>query len=355
MPSRSSNQPTFCALVLLFAALLQAVRADTIILHLKNGDRLAGTIVSEDTNRVVLTTRWIKEVAVPVSEIERREKSAESALAGSGAAGEATTAAGKSAGTVPAGATNAVSPGTAARAGTVVGVTSVPSTQPHSAKHWKGEARVGADYLSGAKAQEIYYGRLKISYERPYVSNPKQYFRNILDYSVDYGQTEGVKSANRMEGSDKTDFDVGKRKFFVYNLATIGYDEVRRIDLHYEIGPGAGYHLLTQSDFVMNVEAGADYQAQDRADQTRKSDFFYRLAEDITWKLQKRLTFTEKFELFPVFDFSSYRARFEATMSYGIWQNLSLNFTVLDLYDTQPAQNVPKNDLQVRSSLGVTF
>jgi hypothetical protein len=355
MPSRSSNQPTFCALVLLFAALLQAARADTIILHLKNGDRLAGTIVSEDTNRVVLTTRWIKEVTVPVSEIERREKSAESALAGSGAAGEATTAAGKSAGTVPAGATNAVSPGTAARAGTVVGVTSVPSTQPHSAKHWKGEARIGADYLSGAKAQEIYYGRLKISYERPYVSNPKQYFRNILDYSVDYGQTEGVKSANRMEGSDKTDFDVGKRKFFVYNLATIGYDEVRRIDLHYEIGPGAGYHLLTQSDFVMNVEAGADYQAQDRADQTRKSDFFYRLAEDITWKLQKRLTFTEKFELFPVFDFSSYRARFEATMSYGIWQNLSLNFTVLDLYDTQPAQNVPKNDLQVRSSLGVTF
>src|SRR5262245_58126023 len=58
------------ALLLLFPSLL---RADSIILHLKNGDRLAGTIVSEDTNRVVIATSWIKELAVPLSAIDRRE------------------------------------------------------------------------------------------------------------------------------------------------------------------------------------------------------------------------------------------------------------------------------------------
>ena len=42
-------------------------------------------------------------------------------------------------------------------------------------------------------------------------------------------------------------------------------------------------------------------------------------------------------------------------MSYAFWQNLSLNLSVLDLYDSQPAQAVPNNDLQVHSTIGVTF
>src|SRR5262249_16130169 len=51
-----------------------APQAQTVILHLKNGDRIAGTIVSEDTNRVVIATTWIKELPVPLSEIASREK-----------------------------------------------------------------------------------------------------------------------------------------------------------------------------------------------------------------------------------------------------------------------------------------
>src|SRR5262249_55058266 len=199
-----------------------------------------------------------------------------------------------------------------------------------------------------------------------YPSNPKQFFRNIVDYSVDYGHTEkknattgqeeSVTSANRMEASDKTDFDFGKRKFYAYNLGAVGYDEIRKIDLHYEVGPGVGYHLLTRTNFVMNNELGINYQVQDRSDNTSTEKFYFRLAEDFTWKVNKTLTFTEKFEFFPrVENLGEYRSRFESTLSYGIWQNISLNLSVLDLYDTEPAANVPNNDLQVRSSLGFTF
>ena len=147
----------------------------------------------------------------------------------------------------------------------------------------------------GATEQETYFGRFKLTYEHPYAASPKQFFRNILDYSANYGRTEGVLSANQMGGSDKTDFDIGKR-FFLYNLAGVGYDEVRKIDLRYEIGPGLGYHLLMRSNFVMNVEAGMDYQAQYRSDNTTTKDFFPRLAEDLSWKLNNHLTLTEKLE-----------------------------------------------------------
>jgi hypothetical protein len=148
-PSRITKHASRCAIFLILFLGLRAAPAQTTVLHLKNGDRLAGTIVM-----------------------------------------------------------------------------AAPPKPP--AKHWKGEARLGADFLYGPNDQQIYYGRFKLTYEHPYESNPKQFFRNFWDYSADYGWTENpqatngnksVLSANRMYGSDKTDLDIWKQKWYVYDLA----------------------------------------------------------------------------------------------------------------------------------------
>ncbi len=353
------RRPALWALWLLVVFTPGQVRAETIILHLKNGDRIAGTIVSEDTNRVLITTAWIKDLAVPAAQIERREAvPPEVAAQKTNAPAPPAPAVAEKKPTPPGqpALTNIVP---SAAAGVPVAVMPVlkPKPQTPRPKHWKGEVKIGADFLFGAKEQQIYYGRFKLVYERPYESNPKQFFRNIFDYGVDYGRTDGIMSANRMDGSDKTDFDIGKRKIYVYNLAGVGYDQIRKINLRYEEGPGIGYHLFTFTNFVMNVEAGFNYQVQYRSSTNSTLEkFYYRLAEDITWKLNKRFTFTEKLEFFPqVEDVEQYRARFESTLSYGFWQNLALNLSLLDIYDTQPAKGVPRNDLQIRSSLGITF
>jgi hypothetical protein len=354
------------AFVLFLFVMLAGARADTIILHLKNGDRLAGTIVSEDTNRVVFSTTWAKKLLIPLSEIVSRETVPKPAAQASAPATTNATppvTAQKPASTPGGSVTNVVP---SAKPATPVAAATPPPKPAPKPKYWKGDLKLGADFAHSAKDQQTYYGRFKLTYEHPYVNNPKQFFRNIFDYAVDYGRTEGVNSssgkeesvlsANRMEGSDKMDFDFGKRKLFVYNLGAVGYDEIRKIDLHYEVGPGLGYHLLTLTNFVMNGEFGLNYQVQYRSDNTTTEKFYFRLAQDITWKVNKTLTFTEKFEFFPqVQNVSEYRSRFESTFSYGIWQNISLNLGLLDLYDTQPAANVPNNDLQVRSSLGITF
>src|SRR5262249_40537970 len=143
----------------------------------------------------------------------------------------------------------------------VAKLTPSAAVKPTPPKRWKGELRVGSDFIFNAHNQQIYYGRFNLTYERPYTSNPKKFFRNILDYAASYGRTEGVTSANQMGGSDKMDFDIFKR-WYVYNLGGVGYDQVRKIDLHYEVGPGLGYHLLTFTNFVTDVEAGINYQAQ---------------------------------------------------------------------------------------------
>src|SRR3954470_22526619 len=47
--------------------------AQRVVLYLKNGDKLTGVLVSEYTNRVVLSNTWVKDLSVPLSEIAQRE------------------------------------------------------------------------------------------------------------------------------------------------------------------------------------------------------------------------------------------------------------------------------------------
>jgi hypothetical protein len=319
--------------VLLGGALCATARAQNVVLHLKNGDKLTGFVVSEYTNRLVLSNSWVKEISVPLAEISQREIILT--------------------GTNHFGGTNVLAK---------IKAQPVPTAPPQLFKHWKGEAEVGLDLIYSTSDQRTYRGRFKLAYEQPYASNPKNFFRNSLSYDLSYGKTTqnagGNKttttSSDRMGGSDKTtaDFD---RHWYAYNLAGIGFDRVRNIDLAVEEGPGLGYHVLQLTNLTANVEGGFNYQLQNNTDDTHMRDFFYRVAEDFIWKLSSRTSLSEKAEFFPRFNFGEYRLRAEATLSYNVWRYVYWNLTARDSYDTTPAAKVEGNELEVHSSLGVKF
>jgi putative salt-induced outer membrane protein YdiY len=232
-------------------------------------------------------------------------------------------------------------------------------------KNWHGDLLVGADLTFSERNREVYNAKAKVIYA-------KSPFKTIFDYDATYGRSEvdeiimhadGTTTkrlvtktdANRMNGGVKTDFDLTK-KWYVYNLASMGYDEIRKIDLREEIGPGMGYHLIQHTNFFANLETGANYQREDRSDGTTSSTFFFRLAESVAWKITPRLSWDEKFEYLPrVEDLRESRMRFETNFRYALLQNVFVNLSLVDLYDSQPANGVTQNDLQVRSSVGVKF
>lgn len=321
----------------------QLVRAENTVLHLRNGDRIAGTIVAEDTNRVVLATSWIQELPVPLSAIQCRESVTNTVMPTMVAKPAALA-------TEPA-ATNIVVVANAAPPS----ATTPSEPKPPTPKRWKTSLSLGTDMQFGAHDRELYYARLKLMYEQPYKSDPKKFFRNLFDVAADYGETDGLKSADRIYGSAKTDLDVSRR-VFVYNLTGAGYDELRKIDLEYEVGPGVGCHLFTRPKFVMNVESGANYQGQERSSSPDVQNFYFRVAEDVAWKITPHMTLVEKAEIFPrVENPGEFRARLDATLSFALWQNLSLNLSLLDLYDTNPALGADNNEMQIRSTLGITY
>jgi hypothetical protein len=117
-----------------------------------------------------------------------------------------------------------------------------------------------------------------------------------------------------------------------------------------------GVHLVKKPTFVLNVESGLNYQAQQRTSGVDLESVYLRLGEDTTWKITSRLSLTKKFEFFlDGEDVEQFRFRLDSTLGYKIFENLSLNLTVLDTFDTEPAARVNKNELQIRSTIGIMF
>ena len=215
-------------------------------------------------------------------------------------------------------------------------------------RQFSGEVFAGMDIAEGSKSRQHYTGRLKLNYIEGHL-------RNNFDYLFSYGRTDGELSANRMDATLKTDYEFTPR-FYGYNQGALGYDELRKIDDYFQIGPGAGFHLIKSSKVGLSAEAGANYQSQEFTDGREERNVYFRFAQQFKWIVNTRFSFDEKVEYFPQWDDTTqYKLRAEANLRYWLKTYLSLNLTVINLYDTRVASGVEPNDLQIRSSIGVKF
>jgi hypothetical protein len=312
--------------------------AANVVVHLRNGDRITGELIAQETNRVVIATSWAGTLALPLETIGGLQT----------ASGEKMSLAPKSAPATP-------PPAKVVAAAAPAAAKPKPASKPVPPKRIRNSVQLGSNLTFGARDSMTLYTRVKSTYEKPYADNAKKFFRTTADYTADYGETEGVESANRMSGSLKSDLDLGKRSY-AYAAGNVGFDEIRKIDLYYEIGPGMGVHLVSKPTFVLNLESGLNYQAQQRSTGVNLDSIYLRLGDDLTWKITPRLSLTKKFEFFlDGEDVEQFRFRLDSNLSYKLMENLSLNLTVTDTFDTEPAARVNRNELQIRSAIGITF
>src|ERR1041385_4964353 len=60
--------------LLICLSALASFAAENVLLQLRNGDRITGSIISENEKQITITTVWSKEVVVPLDQILKREK-----------------------------------------------------------------------------------------------------------------------------------------------------------------------------------------------------------------------------------------------------------------------------------------
>ena len=352
-------------LVLVALTLVNACQAETVTLHLRNGASVTGEMISLDTTFITITNAVLGKIAVPVVEVRRLEKKNTGQAAGQTTLPPPPATATNHPPATPAAQTTptnqppaqvAPAPKPAATAAAAQAAANKPPAaqpppvKPKPPKRWTIEGQIGADLQYNQNERRLYYGRAKWTYG-------KERFRSTVDYLATYGKTDGILSANDMNGSVRVEMDVEKTKrVFLFNAAGIGYNEIRKIDLGYDDSFGLGYKLIAGTNLTLNADIGVNYQRQHFSDGTHKDYGALRLGELMGWKISSKWILDEKLEFYPRFtDIGHYRMRFETNLRYLLSNNLNLNFTVIDQYDTQPASSVTKNDLLVRATLGFKF
>src|ERR1043166_543062 len=173
--------------------------AQTVLLELKTGDRINGQIISETTNRLVLSNAWAKEMVIPLTEVLKRTPVP--ALGNASNAPLALTNVAAAKGTNAAAKTNVVALAKA------VAATNSFFTSP-LLKNWHGDLLVGTDLTFSERNRQVYNAKAKLTYA-------KDRFKSVFDYDATYGRSEvdetvnGVTrrvmktDANRMNGAAK--------------------------------------------------------------------------------------------------------------------------------------------------------
>ncbi len=322
----------FWLVLSLICMMAGAASAQNVVLHLNSGELIKGLILSETTNQVVISNAWVKALSVPLSEIAKREP-------------EKTAP-------VP---TNAPSLAVHPQPKVVVAATPVAKPAAKPKGQWAGEASVGLDAIFGTRDSQDYSGHLKLTYALPYASDPKEFFRNTFDSGGEYQRSGDTQSANHAGATDRSDFDIGK-KSYGYSLLGAGFDNAQKINFRYQVGPCVGRHLIQATNFVMNVDGGLDYETAYRSGASDLKTYYIRFADDVTWHIWKNLILTGNLTWYADMENQGqYRSDFISNLSYGFWKNLSLNFTVLDHYNTENAPGADRNQSEFRTSLGITF
>ncbi len=180
--------------LLIWLVFFNACWAETVTLHLRNGDRVTGEMIAMDVDSVTITNSLLGRIVVPVAQVERLERKP--------AAGPSVTAQPTNAPpSPPPGATNPppaqpAQPATAQKPAAAAAKPSAgpPPIKPKPPKHWNLNAQLGLDLQYNQTERQLYYGRSKWTYG-------KDRFRGIVDYLGNYGKNDGVLSANDMTGS----------------------------------------------------------------------------------------------------------------------------------------------------------
>lgn len=143
---------------------------------------------------------------------------------------------------------------------------------------------------------------------------------------------------------------------YLYGRSEVSYDKIKDIERRLDNGLGAGYEIYRAAAGFLDAELGASYMDTKYEDETKGHGIFLRFAENGEYALTALLALVERVSYQPqVDDFGDYLLNAEAGVKVSLTGSLYLKLSVVDAYDSTPAAGTKRNDVSLRSFLGVTL
>lgn len=179
-----------------------------------------------------------------------------------------------------------------------------------------------------------------------------------LKGNIYYSSSDKKMDAQKWYSMGRYAFSFGRDKHW-YNLYKLELEHDRFANIDYRIIPsaGAGYWFYDTAELKVMAEAAMGLERTEFRDVTEDSDeavFIPRAFFEKSLYNSSRLTQDLTFYLMPG-DIGDYRLRSETLFNTPLSEKLSLNLSVTDDYNSEPANNSKNNDLRFMSGLTYSF
>lgn len=371
----------------MMATMLLGVPGFAAELHLRNGDRVTGELVTRTDGKIhfrspllgdlvisELDATVIESVEVPVESLSGLPPSNPKTTTKnpqSPAPPKSPEVAGSSAVSPKIGDKSTAPGGTqaptvaAAKTPTSGGAAKGKPEPATKAGRWRGKVELGFQQQSGR--QDGLTASLRADAER-------ERGRNQVKANVRYLYGE----LNDRINTDRTDASVRWRhqlssRVFAQSLTSFLTDDVKQIDQNYEQNLGFGYALLKRDRHVINVGGGATGQYRQAVNIDNGMAILGEVFQDYTYRINGRITLVQDLlaQYSPVTkdryilrngtlvaasgDVQNYKVRFNSTLQGRVTDKVSMNIRFEYEFDNTIADREAKADQRISSSFGYAF
>jgi len=341
--------------VVFFALLLAvtAASADTIILT--NGDRISGEIVAIRDGKILVKTAYAGEVPVDhamLSGIVSEKDITVWLDSGDRITGKASSGKG--------GLVSVQTSGGAVdlEVAKITGINEEPGGAKSAlqaevdrlsspTKLWKGKLELGALFTDGNT--ERLGGNLSLRLTRETPGD-----KLTARAAVTYAEEDGEKTADEQFLSLRE--DVKLDPWYVYALLSFERDEFEDIDLRGIFSPGAGRNIAKSDTFKADIEIGPSLTFNDYVSRDSEWAAELRLGFTAEWKVFENATISQDLQLFPsLTDTGEFRLISETAFEQPLGGSWFMKLSLIDRYNTDVADGIEENDLELRLALVYDF
>ncbi len=219
-------------------------------------------------------------------------------------------------------------------------------------KTWEGSISAGYNVTRGNTEGDQLSGSFSLSRSRKHIDEIT--LKGDAFYSASNKETD----AQKLQGRARYAFSFGEDKKW-YNFYKVEADHDRFANIDYRLipGVGAGYWFFDLPRTKMMAEIAIGLEHTDYRDETENSNeailiprAFFERGLFVNSKLTQDVT------LYPsLMDVGEFRLHSETTFTNPITDKLSLNFSLINDYDSDPPDDTKSHDLRFISSLAYGF
>ena len=329
---------------------------------LKNGDRLSGTIVKTDDDKLEMKSEFAGDVKLPWSAVGAIVSAEPLHIAlknGQTIVGIVTTKDGKFEVAAATGSVEAPKAEVVAVRNNAEQDVYMRMEHPRIIDLWAALLDTGLSLTRGNSESTSFAltGKAARTAKRTKIS---LYSTEIYSRSTLAGVSN--TTANAIRGGARVDVNLRGRSF-AFGLADFEHDRFQDLDLRSVQGGGLGYHLIKEKDRTFDVFGGLTYNQEyyskpfrpPNPSTTRKTAEFV-VGETLATKVGSRTTLSEQFNFFPnLSDTGDYRLQLDATAATKLKNWLSWQVTFSDRYVSRPLLGLKNNDVLFTTGLRLTY